>query len=212
MAVQAAPVSSAGAPDAAHAARRPSEVNQSGDETSGSWSLAILSNLKIKPEYSGSYQPFTQAWVGEFSDPLSDASSLWALEIARPPQAPGDAGLDIDSEGDAAPSKGDAREEAAPHQDARPCYDLWLHDAGLCRPCSSFFKKAGCASGDLCELCHFPHMDLKRARPSKVRRRRSRHRTAESTTDEERPTEGSYMRSILASRARRSRPLPVPRP
>ncbi|CAK0905362.1 unnamed protein product [Prorocentrum cordatum] len=182
------------------------EVDQGGDGTSSSWSTAILKNMKIRPErssdimirpeYSSSCQPCTPpTWAGDTSDLVSsvDDSSLRTLENARPPQARGDAGLDIDSDGDAAPSKGDASEHAARYEDARPCYDLWLHDAGLCRPCSTIFKKAGCVRGDCCEFCHFPHMVLKRARPSKVRRRVSSRLTPALAAGEGRPPEEEAM-------------------
>ncbi|CAK0905361.1 unnamed protein product [Prorocentrum cordatum] len=89
--------------------------------------------------------------------------------------------------------KGDASEHAARYEDARPCYDLWLHDAGLCRPCSTIFKKAGCVRGDCCEFCHFPHMVLKRARPSKVRRRVSSRLTPALAAGEGRPPEEEAM-------------------
>lgn len=50
-----------------------------------------------------------------------------------------------------------------------PSIGSLLHHEGQCKPCHYVFMKRGCANGESCEFCHYPHYKAKR-RPCKEQR------------------------------------------
>jgi len=203
----------AGTPGGTHIVwGRPESVDASGDLSSAndSWSSAIK-GVQFQDESSSSLQQ-------EFSESWGPLGAAGAGNRTRTPQACGDEGLTINSDGEA---EEDCRESSVGPEGS--CYDYELHNSGRCKPCNFFAKKVGCTGGDSCAFCHLPHAEQKRARPSKVKRDRCKV-IAETTTPtpyirepvaaavpgerlkemaERESLQGSYMRSILASRARK---------
>jgi len=193
-------------PDAHHVVWGNLEVNGEGSSENVSWSSAALREVQIIEDSSSSLRSHDCNQDVETHGPLGSGSR------AMMPQALGDQGLNINSDGEAEEDAGRGS-----------CYNYELHNSGRCKPCNFFGKKVGCTGGDSCTFCHLPHTEQKRARPSKVKRDRCKviveskaaaaaeQQRAAPELDSDRVKEivgreslqGSYMRSILASRAKR---------
>ncbi|CAK0802854.1 unnamed protein product [Prorocentrum cordatum] len=138
----------------------------------------------------------------EGSSPAAGAQPAWGASAAAPSQ-----------EGESSSSWAPAgRPGGAAAGAAAPVCPRELHDSGQCKPCRYFVKRRSCPEKDACQFCHLEHDTVRRLRPCSSKRDKCKSMADRLASmddgvmdrmdeiSERSSLQGSYMRSIMASR------------